>query len=223
MSPDPVIRHLDVQETSRRIAGLSRVLMDCVEGGASVGFMAPLTRERADAFWLGVKDRVAAGTTELLVAEVDGEVAGTVQLAMAHPDNQPHRADLAKMLVHRRARKRGVGRALLTAAEDLACAKGRTLLVLDTASDDAERLYKSLNWTMVGRVPGYALLPGGGLCDTIFFYKWLALPAAADGPPVLSLAPREVCRAAASSTSLQVQARRPRDITPALERRAAAG
>lgn len=179
MNPDPVIRRLDAAETGERIAALSGVLMDCVEGGASVGFMAPLTRPRADAFWLGVKDRVAAGTSELLIAELDGEVVGTVQLGMAQPDNQPHRADLAKMLVHRSARKRGVGRALLRAAEDLARAKGKMLLVLDTASDDAERLYKSLDWTMVGRVPGYALLPDGRFCDTTIFYKWLAPSSAA--------------------------------------------
>jgi GNAT superfamily N-acetyltransferase len=157
-----------------RIAGLSDILMDCVDGGASVNFMAPFTRQRADAFWLGIRDRVAAGMNELLIAELDGDLAGTVQLVMAQPDNQLHRADLAKMLVHRRARGQGVGRALMTAAEDLARAKGKTLLVLDTAAGgDAERLYRGLNWTMFGIVPGYALFPDGRPCDVTFFYKRL--------------------------------------------------
>ncbi len=158
-----------------RIAGLSRVLMDCVRGGASVSFMTPLAPGTADAFWLGVRDRVADGTTELLVAEQDGDVAGTVQLVMAQPENQPHRADVAKMLVHRRARRRGIGRALMVAAEVLARGRGKTLLVLDTATGgDAERLYRGLNWTEVGRVPGYALYPDGQPCDTTIFYKNLA-------------------------------------------------
>jgi GNAT superfamily N-acetyltransferase len=155
------------------------VLMDCVEGGASVSFMAPLRRQRADAFWLAVKDRVAGGTTEVLIAELGGELVGTVQLVMAEPDNQPHRADVAKMLVHRRVRRRGIGRALMQAAEDLARAKGKTLLVLDTASDEAERLYRGMDWTVVGRVPGYALLPDGRPCDTTIFYKQLAPSSAA--------------------------------------------
>jgi GNAT superfamily N-acetyltransferase len=175
LSKAPTIRRLDAAGMEAHIAALSGVLMDCVEGGASVGFMAPLTRERADAFWRGIRDRVAAGASEVLVAELDGEVLGTVQLAMAQPENQPHRADLAKMLVHRRARKRGLGRALLAAAEDLARARGKTLLVLDTASDDAERLYESQAWTRVGTVPGYALLPDGGLCDTVIFISGLGL------------------------------------------------
>ncbi len=165
---------MNAVEMDERLAALSHVLMDCVEGGASIGFMTPLTRQRADAFWIGIKDRVEAGTSELLISELDGDLVGTVQLVMAEPDNQPHRADLAKMLVHRRARRRGIGRALMNAAEDLARAKGKTLLVLDTASDEAERLYRRQNWTVVGRVPGYALFPDGQPCDTIFFYKRLA-------------------------------------------------
>lgn len=184
MSKARTIRRLDAAGMDAHIAALSGVLMDCVEGGASVGFMAPLTRERADAFWRGIRDRVASGATEVLVAELDGAVLGTVQLAMAQPENQPHRADLAKMLVHRRARKRGLGRALLAAAEDLARARGKTLLVLDTASDDAERLYESRDWTRIGTVPGYALLPDGRPCDTVIFYKWLR-PGSAGAASVL--------------------------------------
>lgn len=168
------IRRFHAPEMDDRIAALSLVLMDCVEGGASVSFMAPLTRRRADAFWRGVRDRVAAGTTQVLIAELDGDLVGTVQLVMAQQENQPHRADLAKMLVHRRTRRRGVGRALMNAAKDLARAEGKALLVLDTETgSDAERLYKGLNWTVVGRVPGYALSPDGRPCDTTIFYKQL--------------------------------------------------
>jgi GNAT superfamily N-acetyltransferase len=110
----------------------------------------------------------------LIVAEDSaGKIIGTVQLILAQAENQPHRADIAKMLVHRRARKRGVGAALLSAAESAALHAGRTLLVLDTASDDAERLYARLGWQRCGVIPGYALLPGGGLCDTTFLYRML--------------------------------------------------
>jgi GNAT superfamily N-acetyltransferase len=179
LSDDPTIRRLNAAEVHERIGALSNVLMDCVEGGASVSFMAPLPRQKADAFWLAVKDRVADGATEVLVAELGSELVGTVQLVMAQPENQLHRADVAKMLVHRRVRRRGVGRALMKAAEELARAKGKTLLVLDTASDEAERLYQGMDWTMVGRVPGYALFPDGRPCDTTIFYKQLAPSSAA--------------------------------------------
>jgi GNAT superfamily N-acetyltransferase len=168
------IRRLDAAGLDPHLADLSDILVDCVEGGASVNFMSPFTRERADAFWQGVRDRVASGAIALLLAEIDGVAAGTVQLAFAHQENQPHRADLAKMLVHRRARRRGVGAALMRAAEDLARLEGRTLLVLDTASgSDAERLYRGLGWIAVGRVPGYALYPDGRPCDATFFYREL--------------------------------------------------
>ena len=98
---------------------------------------------------------------------------GTVQLVFAQFENQPHRADIAKMLVHRRARRLGIGAALLTAAERAALSAGKTLLVLDTASSGAERLYASLGWQRCGVIPGYALLPHGGLCDTTYFYRTL--------------------------------------------------
>ena len=173
MRDDPVIRRLSAEEAGERVPALSRVLIDCVEGGASVSFMAPMTQGKADTFWAGIKDRLAAGTTELLVAEVDGEVAGTVQLVMGLPENQPHRADVAKLLVHPAARRRGLGQALMTAVEDLARENGKTLLVLDTASDDADRLYRALDWTEVGPIPGFALFPDGRPCDTVIFYKRL--------------------------------------------------
>lgn len=151
---------------------LAQVLIDCVEGGASVGFMSPLPRERAAAFWQMVAAGVAAGERALLVAEDERGVCGTVQLVLAQPDNQPHRADLSKMLVHRRARRRGLGAALMRGAEDLARQCGKSLLVLDAVTDgDAARLYTSLGWVRVGDIPGYALYPDGRVCGTTYFYK----------------------------------------------------
>lgn len=167
--------------TVRRVRGpadapideLADVLIDCVEGGASVSFMHPLTHARAAAFWRRLADEVAAGDRALLVASDEHGVCGTVHLVLAQPENQPHRADLAKMLVHRRARRRGVGAALLAAAEEVARGQGKTLLVLDTASADAERLYARAGWVRVGAIPGYALLPRGGLCATTLYYREL--------------------------------------------------
>jgi ribosomal protein S18 acetylase RimI-like enzyme len=153
------------------VDGLADVLIDCVEGGASVGFMDPLTRDRAVAFWRRVAASVAAGERALLVAEDALGICGTVQLVIGQLENQPHRADLSKMLVHRRARRRGIGAALLRAAEGTARDCGKTLLVLDTANDAAERLYARLGWVRVGVIPGYALLPRGGLCDTTLYYR----------------------------------------------------
>ena len=155
-----------------QIQALADVLIDCVEGGASVSFMLPLARNKALAFWRDVAAGVARGERALMVATDDaGKIVGTVQLVMSQPDNQPHRADLAKMLVHRRARRQGLGDALMQAAENVARECGKTLLVLDTASLEAERLYARNGWTRLGVIPGYALLPQGGLCDTTYFFK----------------------------------------------------
>lgn len=153
------------------IDGLANVLIDCVEGGASVSFMHPLPRDRAVAFWRAVAQSVAAGERALVVADDAQGVCGTVQLVLDQPENQPHRADLSKMLVHRRARRQGLGAALLRAAEATARECGKTLLVLDTASEDAERLYERVGWQRVGVIPGYALLPQGGLCGTTVYYR----------------------------------------------------
>jgi GNAT superfamily N-acetyltransferase len=155
-----------------QIEALADVLIDCVEGGASVSFMHPLTRERADAFWRTVAADVASGARALLVAEDDRGICGTVQLVLDMPENQPHRADLVKMLVHRRARRRGLGAALMKAAESMAVECGRTLLVLDAVTGDAgERLYTRLGWTRVGVIPRYALMPDGTPCSTTYFYR----------------------------------------------------
>ncbi len=154
-----------------QIGELAGVLIDCVEGGASVSFMHPLSRERAVAFWRRVTQGVGAGERALLVAEDARGLCGTVQLVLDQPENQPHRAELSKMLVHRRARRQGLGAALMRAAEATARECGKTLLVLDTANDEAERLYERLGWTRVGVIPDYALLPQGGLCGTTVFYR----------------------------------------------------
>jgi len=157
-----------------QIDALAGVLIDCVEGGASVSFMHPLTRERAVAFWRTVAADVAAGERALIVAEDDRGICGTVQLIFALPENQPHRADLAKMLVHRRARRQGLGEALMRAAEATARECGKTLLVLDAVTDgDAARLYARLGWVRVGDIPRYALMPTGGYCSTTYFYREL--------------------------------------------------
>jgi len=153
--------------------GLARVLIDCVEGGASVGFMLPMTEEKALAFWRRVGRDAERGARVLLVAEDATGIVGTVQVVLEQPENQPHRADISKMLVHRRTRRRGIGTALMRGAEDTARQHGKTVLVLDTASGDAERLYARLGWSLVGVIPDYALWPGGGFCDTTLFYRKL--------------------------------------------------
>ena len=171
MAPDWSLRHLHALDESQ-IDGLAALLIDCVEGGASVGFMHPLTRERAIAFWRRVAQGVADGQRALLVAEDVRGICGTVQLVLDQPENQPHRADLAKMLVHRRARRRGLGAALMRAAEATARDCGKSLLVLDAVTGGgAARLYERLGWTRAGDVPNYALFPRGGFCSTTYYYR----------------------------------------------------
>lgn len=168
----PTVRRLSLPTTAQMEA-LAALLIDCVEGGASVSFMHPLSMPKALGFWHRVADDVATGARALLVAEDEQGIVGTVQLVLDQPENQPHRADVSKMLVHRRARRRGVGAALMYAAEQWARELGKSLLVLDTASGDAERLYARLGWQSCGVIPGYALLPQGGFCDTHYFYRTL--------------------------------------------------
>lgn len=177
--PEVADQSFDVRQLTRvtdaDLRGLARVLIDCVEGGASVSFMSPLGLPKAEEFWRRAIESAERGERVLFVAEDAEGVIGTVQLILDLPENQPHRADVSKMLVHRRARRRGVGAALLRAAESLAGKMGKTLLVLDTASEQAARLYVRLGWIKVGVVPDYALLPQGGLCDTTFYYRTLSL------------------------------------------------
>jgi GNAT superfamily N-acetyltransferase len=159
--------------TEAETEGLARVLIDCVEGGASVGFMHPLSPAKALAFWRRIAGDVERGARALLIAEDAAGIVGTVQVVLEQPENQPHRADISKMLVHRRARRRGIGAALMHAAEEAARRSRKSVLVLDTASGDAERLYGRLGWTLVGIVPDFALWPTGGFCGTRFYYRKL--------------------------------------------------
>jgi len=167
------IRRLETLST-REFGGLCDVLIDCVDGGASVSFMQPMTLSKAAEFWRDVAASMARGERALVIAkDRDGVILGTAQAVWATAENQPHRADVVKMLVHRRARRLGVGAAVLDAAENAARESGRTLLVLDTASDAAERLYERAGWRRVGTIPDYALMPDGALCATVVYYKRL--------------------------------------------------
>ncbi|MCA3186249.1 MULTISPECIES: GNAT family N-acetyltransferase [unclassified Cupriavidus] len=167
------IRRLRADHAQACVDGLADVLIDCVEGGASVSFMLPIGREKAIAFWRAVADDVQQAGRILLVAEDNaGQIVGTVQVITAQPENQPHRADIAKMLVHRRARRNGVAQRLMIAAEVAARQEGKTVLVLDTVTGGpAERLYQRAGWHRVGDVPNYALMPTGELCGTTFYCK----------------------------------------------------
>jgi GNAT superfamily N-acetyltransferase len=171
MNTGLTVRTLAGEEAHACIEQLADVLLDCVEGGASVSFMLPMARATALDFWRKVASGVGRGERTLLVAEDEEGIVGTVQLITDMPENQPHRADVAKLLVHRGARGGGIGRRLMEAVEAAAREQGKRVLVLDTASATAERLYERLGWQRVGVVPDYALMPDGELCATIFFYK----------------------------------------------------
>ena len=170
----PAVRRLE-SIGPKEVDGLCDVLIDCVEGGASVNFMWPMTRVKAEAYWHSVAASLALGERAVVVAEdSSGEILGTAQAVWAPQENQTHRADLSKMLVRRSARRHGVGRLVLAAAERAAFDAGRTLLMLDTASPEAERLYERGGWQRVGTVPKFALLPDGPFCSTVFYYKDLS-------------------------------------------------
>ena len=167
------IIELDATAVPAAVNDLAEVLADCVNGGASVNFMLPYKTNDAAEFFRKIIPSIARGETILLAAKVDGRIVGTVQLGLDTPPNQPHRAEVKKMLVHRAARGKGIGAVLLSQIEARAKQKGRTLLVLDTASDDARRLYERGGWQRLGNIPDYALLPAGGLCDTTIYWKQL--------------------------------------------------
>jgi GNAT superfamily N-acetyltransferase len=168
------VKRLDAATARDAIAQLAAVLIDAVEGGDSVSFMAGFGVADARAFYESLLPELEGRTRVLLAAYVDGEVVGTVQLVHAWPPNSQHRADVAKLLVHRRARGRGVGRALMERLEEEARADGKTLLILDTVSERAaDRLYERLGWNRLGTVPDYARDPDGSFCDATFFYKHL--------------------------------------------------
>lgn len=177
------VRVLTADEVRQLRYELAEVLADCVDHGASVGFLPPVRPERGAAFWSDRAGEVAEGLAVVLAATVDGRVAGTVQLQLARSQNQPHRADVAKLLVHSRVRRHGVGAALMTAVEAIAVQRGRWLLVLDTlVGSDASRLYRRLGWHEAGVIPDYALLPDGTVAGTTVFWKRLVEPR--PSPPV---------------------------------------
>jgi len=166
------IRELNAPEASQYVEALAAVLLDCVDGGASVSFMAPLSKASAESFFEKVAAGVKAGERILLAAFIDTKLVGTVQILTATPPNQPHRADIAKLLVMRSARGQGIATQLMQQVEDASRRVRKTLLVLDTVTGgDAERLYLRLGWTKAGIIPNYALFPDGALCDTTIFWK----------------------------------------------------
>ena len=166
------VRRLGVTEVNAQLDGLAAVLADCVAGGASVSYLAPFSHEQARAAFEAVAAEVEQGRRLLLAAFAEGRLVGTVQVILALPPNQPHRGEIAKLLVHRSARKRGIAQLLMEHAESEARGEGKTLLVLDTVTGDAaERLYTRLGWARVGVIPGYALYPDRRPCDTTIFWK----------------------------------------------------
>lgn len=168
------VRRLDADELRAQIDGLADVLVDCVAGGASVSYLAPFSHAEARAAFEGWAAEVEQGRRLLVAAFAEDRLVGTVQVVLALPPNQPHRGEIAKLLVHRAARRRGIAQLLMERAEAEARAAGKSLLVLDTVTGDgAERLYTRLGWTRVGTIPGYALYPDGRPCDTTVFWKAL--------------------------------------------------
>jgi ribosomal protein S18 acetylase RimI-like enzyme len=168
-----VIEQLPLPAAEADIEGLALLLLDATAAGASVGFLDSTTLGAAKEWW-----RASVANAVVLVARDEAGITGSVQLRPAAMPNQPHRADVAKLLVHRRARRQGLGAMLMQEIERRARSAGFTLLVLDTKRGDAaESLYRRAGWIEVGVIPGYALNPDGSLCDTVVFYKSLSADA----------------------------------------------
>lgn len=169
MSP---IRIEPLSAAPHTCAMLSAMLVEVVAGGGSLGFMHPLAPAAALAFWEASLGAAARGERVVLGAWSGAELAATVTLLLDCPPNQPHRADIAKLMTHPAQRGRGHAASLMRHAEALAAARGKTLLVLDTASDGgAGALYEGLGYTLAGAIPDYALLPHGGLTATLIYWK----------------------------------------------------
>jgi ribosomal protein S18 acetylase RimI-like enzyme len=166
------IARLDAGSFATATSDLAKLLTDAVEHGASVGFVPPFTTADAEAWWRSLSGDVSAGRLIVLVARADRRVVGTAQLRLAQFPNARHRAEVAKVLVGTALQRRGIGRALMAAVEEVARGEARTLLYLDTETgSEAERFYDAIGWTRVGRIPGYAENPGGGLRTTSIYYK----------------------------------------------------
>ncbi|MES0263913.1 GNAT family N-acetyltransferase [Citrobacter sedlakii] len=175
MMPLPPCMLLSAETLLARQDELSDLLTDCVNRGASVSFLSPFDRQKANVFWNDVAQSVGRGERQVLVIEnQQGVIVGTVQLITRQPENQPHRADVAKLLVHSSARRQGLARHLMQALETCAREQRKTQLVLDTATgSDAELFYHSCGWQKAGVIPNYALMPDGTLTGTTVFYKAL--------------------------------------------------
>jgi GNAT superfamily N-acetyltransferase len=166
------VRRLDPAEAREFLDALAGVLADCVAGGASVGYMEPFSQVDARAVYEEYVRDAEQGRRIILGAFVNGDLVGTAQLVLAVPPNQPHRAEVARVLVHRSARRRGIAQQLMEQLEREARSEGKTLLVLDAVTGgDAARLYERIGWNTVGVIPGYALYPDGRVCDTTVFWK----------------------------------------------------
>ncbi len=173
---DIMISTPTAEEARALVPALADILIDCVEGGSSVSFLLPIARRTAEDFYARAAARIAEGGIVLFIAAIDGDVVGTVQLCPVPIENQPHRAEVAKLLVHRRGRRRGVAQALMAALEDKARTSGRPLLSLDTTTGSpAERLYEKLGWQRLGVMPNHALMANGAPSDTTFFWKALSI------------------------------------------------
>ena len=163
---------LDADRFAAALPALGELLADAVDSGASVNFVRPFSVAEATAYWARRVAEVADGRIRPIVARVDGDIVGCALLVPSPNPNAPHRADVAKVLVHRRARRRGVGRGLMAAIDDAARADGRWLLLLDTTTGSAaDRMYRRLGWVAFGEVPNHALTADGALSDTTWFYK----------------------------------------------------
>ncbi len=175
------IETLGPEAAARHVPGLAAVLTDCVTKGASVSFMNPYSQADGEAYFRKVAASVAAGDTVLVAAFLGDRIIGTAQLGLDMPPNQPHRAEVKKMLVHSDGRRQGIAGSLLRRVEEEALARGRTLLILDTGSEEARRVYERGGWSRFGFVPDFALWPDGGFCDTTFYLKDLTPPR--NAPP----------------------------------------
>ena len=169
------VRLITADEASVLLPALSALLVDAVDHGASVNFMAGFSQDQASAYWQKQIKGLETNDRIWLVAEDNGQLVGTVMCVFALQPNQPFRAELSKMIVHSSQRKRGIGTMLMSAIEDAALAAGKTHLILDTATGDSgDRLYRRMGWVEVGTLRGFAYEPDGTLADATIFYKQLA-------------------------------------------------
>lgn len=175
MSTSFSLRTLTRDDILEHLPQLTDILVSCVNGGASVSFMLPFAAETATAFWRRMAQSVAAGERIIIAAtNAQQQLVGTVQLIIDQPENQPHRADVAKLLVHQNARRQGLANRMMTRLEEIAREKGKNVLVLDTATGSgAENFYVQCGWEKAGEIPRYALMPDGELTATSLFYKFL--------------------------------------------------